>query len=65
MEMTMSTRVNKEEAHQLIDQLPDDATWEDLMHQIYVREVIEKGLSDSNAGRTKEVSEVRKKYGLH
>lgn len=60
----MSTIVSKEEAHKLIDQLPANATWDDLMHEIYVRETIEKGLEDSKAGRTKGVSEVRKEYGL-
>jgi len=34
------------------------------MYGIYVREVIEKGMGDSRAGRTKNVSEVRKKYDL-
>jgi hypothetical protein len=56
--------MKKEEAHKLIDLLPVNATWEDLMHEIYVREAIEKGLSDSEAGRTKNVAEVRAKYGL-
>jgi hypothetical protein len=60
----MSTIVSKEEAHKLIDQLPANATWDDLMHEIYVREAIEKGLEDSKAGRTKDVAEIRKKYGL-
>jgi hypothetical protein len=60
----MSTIVKKEEAHRLIDQLPTDATWDDLMREIYVREAIEKGLSDSVAGRTKTVAEIRKNYGL-
>ena len=60
----MSTIVSKEEAHKLIDQLPANATWDDLMHEIYVREVIERGLEDSKAKRTKDVAEVRKKYGL-
>jgi hypothetical protein len=44
--------------------LPPDATWDDLMHEIYVREGIEKSLEDSKAGRTKDVAEIRKKYGL-
>jgi hypothetical protein len=39
-------------------------TWDDLMHEIYVRESIERGLADSKAGRTKDVREVRAKYGL-
>ncbi len=34
------------------------------MHEIYVREVVERGLEDSNEGRTNNVSEIRKKYGL-
>ncbi len=60
----MSNVVRKEDAHKLVDQLPPNATWDDLMHEIYVREAIEKGLDDSRAGRTKDVSEIRRKYGL-
>ncbi|MBU2570813.1 MAG: hypothetical protein KJ725_12440 [Gammaproteobacteria bacterium] len=60
----MSTIISKEDAHKLIDQLPAHATWDDLMHEIYVRETIEKGIEDSKAGRTKDVAEIRKKYGL-
>ncbi len=44
----MSTMMIKKEAHKLIDLLPPKATWEDLMHEIYVREAIERGLADSN-----------------
>ena len=40
------------------------ATWENLMREIYIREAIERGLADSNAGRTKDVQEVRAKYVL-
>jgi hypothetical protein len=54
----------KEEAHKIIDRMPVGATWNDLMYEIYVREVIELGLADSKAGRTKEVKEIRAKYGL-
>jgi hypothetical protein len=60
----MSTFVNKDDAHRLVDQLPANATWDDLMHEIYVRETIESGLADSTAGRTKGVEEIRRKYGL-
>jgi len=41
----------KPAAHELVDRLPDDASWEDLMYQIYVREAIEAGLHDAEAGR--------------
>jgi hypothetical protein len=60
----MSTTMIKDEAHKLIDRLPQNCTWDDLIHEIYVREVIERGLADSKAGRTTDVEEVRKKYGL-
>ncbi len=56
--------MEKEEAHRIIDRLPSNATWDDLMHEIYVREVIERGLADSQAGKTKTVQEIRAKYGL-
>ena len=54
----------KEEARKLIENLPDDSTWEDLMYQIYVRESIESGLADSEAGRVTDVEDVRKEFGL-
>jgi hypothetical protein len=54
----------KEVAKSLIDKMPDNATWDDLMYEIYVRQAIESGLEDSKAGRTKDVGEIRKKYGL-
>ncbi len=54
----------KEEARLLIQGLPEDATWDDLMYEIYVRKMIESGLADSEAGRTTSVEEVRKSFGL-
>ncbi len=60
----MRIRMEKEKAHKLIDRMPADATWDDLMHEIYVREAIEQGLADSEAGKTKDVKEVRAGYGL-
>ena len=60
----MPNVMEKEDAHRLVDQMPPDSTWDDLMHEIYVREAIERGLDDSKAGRTRDVREVRAKYGL-
>lgn len=54
----------KQEAGRLVDQLPENSTWDDLMQQIYVRQSIEKGLADSEAGRTTSVEVVREKFGL-
>ena len=60
----MSIIMEKDEAHKIIDRMPPNATWDDLMREIYVRGAIERGLADSNAGRAKDVKEVRAKYGL-
>jgi predicted transcriptional regulator len=60
----MAQIMRKDEAHKLIDRMPPDATWDDLMREIYVRETIEQGLSDSEEGRTTDVGEVRARYGL-
>ncbi len=60
----MPTTNVKQEAQRLIEQLPDNATWDDLMYEIYVRQAIEAGLADSETGRTLEVKEVRAKFGL-
>ena len=54
----------KQEAHHLLEKLPENATWDDLMYEIYVRQAIEAGLEDSKAGRTTDVKEVRAKFGL-
>jgi predicted transcriptional regulator len=54
----------KQAARRLVDQLPENSTWDDLIHEIYVRQSIEKGLADSEAGRTTSVEEVREKFGL-
>ena len=54
----------KEEAHRLVDRLSDAATWDDLMYEIYVRQAVEAGLRDSNAGRTVAAELVRKEFGL-
>ncbi len=60
----MSLLMEKNEAHKMIDRLPANATWDDLMREIYVREAIERGLGDSKEGRTRDVKEIRAKYGL-
>lgn len=54
----------KEAAFRLVDQLPDDATWDDLMRKAYEQQAIEVGLADSEAGRVTEVEAVRRRYGL-
>ncbi|MFZ0613632.1 MAG: hypothetical protein WAM73_15440 [Desulfobacterales bacterium] len=61
----MQTESIKAQAHRLLDNLPDSATWEDVMHWIYVRQAIDAGIKDSDEGRTVDVREVRKRFGFY
>jgi len=60
----METSTIKKEIQGLLKDLPDNATWDDIMYKIYVRQAIEAGLEDSKAGRTIGVEEVRSRFGL-
>jgi predicted transcriptional regulator len=42
----------KEAARQIIELLPEQATWDDIMYELYVKQKIEEGLADIEAGRT-------------
>ena len=49
----------KSHAREVIDRLPDAASWDDVMYELYVREAIDAGLADVQAGRTVPQAEVR------
>ena len=44
----------KPDARQLVDSLPESATWDDLAYEIYVRQSIDAGVADADAGRLVE-----------
>ncbi len=54
----------KSRVRDAIESLPDNATWDDVMYRLYVRQKIEAGLHDVESGNTLPVSEVRKRFGL-
>jgi hypothetical protein len=58
------TVVIKQRAHELIEALPDDATWQDLLYALELRGDVEAGLADAKAGRVTGVDELRRDYGL-
>ena len=41
----------KDEARRLIDHLPDQASWNDIMYELYVKQKIENGLKAVEDGR--------------
>ncbi len=60
----MAQTINKNDAKALIDQMPDDATWDDLVEEICLRIAVERGLADVAAGRVRSVQDVRRELGL-
>lgn len=53
----MST--TKEEAIKLITRLPDEASWDDIMYEMYVKKKIELGIKASDEGRVLPHEEVK------
>ena len=51
----------KEAARQIIDHLPDQATWDDIMYELYVKQKIEAGLKAVEEGRTISHDEMKRR----
>ena len=54
----------KQSAHQLIDQLPENTTWDDVLYKLAVRRSIEIGLRESEEGNVVDTETVRAEFGL-
>ena len=52
----------KEAAARLVHQLPDSASWDDLMYEILVRQKIESGLADLQNGRKQDHASVCEEF---
>jgi len=52
----------KESALELIKNLPDECTWDEIMYRIYVRQKIEAGVKDAEEGREVSHEEVFKEF---
>jgi hypothetical protein len=60
----METKDIQSAVRQLVASLPGNATWDDVMDRIYVRQAIEAGRQDVAQGRLVDVAEVRRQFGL-
>jgi hypothetical protein len=54
----------KKAAARLVCQLPETASWDDLMYEILVRQKIEAGLADLREGRKHEHASIRSEFGV-
>jgi predicted transcriptional regulator len=58
-------QTTKEQIRELLDHLPDHATLNDVMYELYVKQKIERGMQASREGRVTPHSEVKKRYTGH
>jgi membrane protease subunit (stomatin/prohibitin family) len=58
----MQTINIKQEAHKLVDQLPDGATWEDVMYEAYVRQAVQEGIEAADRDEFASDEEVRRRF---
>ena len=51
----------KDEVRKLLEQLPDNSSFEDIQYHIYVREKIERGLDEIKQGHVLSQEEVERR----
>ncbi len=51
----------KDEVRRILDEIPDDVSYEDIQYHIYVREKVERGLEDVEQGRVLTQGEVERR----
>jgi len=54
----------KKVAARLVRELPESASWDDLMYEILVRKKIDAGLDDLRLGRKHSHASVRNQFGF-
>ena len=52
----------KEEALKLIDSLPEEISWDDIIYEMYVRKKIERGIKAADEGRVVTHDEVKQQF---
>ena len=62
--MSATASTLKQQAHTLIDRLPNTVTWDDVAYEIELRASIERGLVDARAGRLIPVEDLMKEFGV-
>ncbi len=58
----MTQTTVKEALKDIVEQLPKECSWDDVMYRIYVRQKIESGLAELAAGRTVPHEEVFEEF---
>jgi predicted transcriptional regulator len=62
--MANQTPTTKDQARELLESLPDDATWDDIVYELAAGRSVALGLADAAAGRVVDASVVRRELRL-
>lgn len=52
----------KEQARRLVENLPDDAGWDRLLYEVYMRQRIADGIRAADEGRVTDHDEVKRRF---
>ena len=62
----MAQQQTKQAVRQLLDELPDDCTLEDVQYELYFLDLVQRGLAEADAGKLlphdQVMSELRRKW---
>ncbi len=58
----MNKQVLIQETTMLLDELPEETSWDDVMYRIYVRQKIERGLADCQNGKVFTTEQVKQHF---
>jgi hypothetical protein len=52
----------REKAKQLLDRIPESATWDDIMYEFYVRKRVETALEEADANQLVSHEEAERRF---
>ncbi len=62
--MATANLTAKQQAHEVLKRLSDDATWDDVVYEMALRRSIERGMADVQAGRLTDLKDVLAELGI-
>jgi hypothetical protein len=54
--------VAKEEARRLLDDVPTDSSWNDIVYELLLRQKLERAIREADAGNVVPHEEVKKRF---
>ena len=51
----------KQAAKDILEQMHDEATWDEIMYELYIKQKIDTGLSEAEDGKTISHDEVKRR----